>query len=183
MLIGKNSVPMHMRLHKQAICENYLPNPKRHGRRSRNRSNRVEQRVGRGRVVAEDQSLVPARRDESIALRNAVSLWADATTDTASGRRKDLLRDKTKATLSFFELVVKHPAAVLPADVKRWQGPKGGPVRAAATVYTRLSLLSSFFEWAMREPAIGAQLSANPVRLARPKAPCAYRSEERRVGK
>lgn len=124
-----------------------------------------------------EQSLVPAEHDGGVALRNAVSLWADATTDAASTRRADLLRDKTKAILSFFGLVAKHPAAVLPADVKRWQAAQEDEGLTRATVYTRLSLLSSFFEWAIREPTLGALLTSNPVRLARPKAPHAYQTE------
>lgn len=127
--------------------------------------------------MTENQSLVLAGRDVGVALRTAVSLWADATTDQDSARRVDLLRDKTKTILSFFGLVAKHPADVLPADVKRWQAAQEGAGLTRATVYTRLSLLSSFFEWAMREPALGAMLSANPVRLARPKAPRAYQTE------
>jgi integrase len=127
--------------------------------------------------VSDDQSLVPVWQGETIILRNAVSLWADATTDTESVRRQDLLRDKTKAVVAFFGLVRKHPAAVLPADVKRWQEAQETAGLTRATVYTRLSLLSSFFEWAIREPAIGAVLTSNPVRLARPKAPRAYQTE------
>jgi integrase len=127
--------------------------------------------------VTEEQSLDLVGLYEGVALRNAASLWADATTDAASARRADLLRDKTRTILSFFKLVAKHPAAVLPADVKRWQAAQEVAGLTPATVYTRLSLLSSFFEWAMREPAIGALLSANPVRLARPKAPRAYQTE------
>jgi integrase len=127
--------------------------------------------------VSDDQSLVPVREGERIALKNAVSLWADATTDAESVRRQDLLRDKTRAVVAFFNLVGKHPAAVLPADVKRWQEAQEAADLARSTVYTRLSLLSSFFEWAMREPAIGAVLKSNPVRLARPKAPRAYQTE------
>lgn len=128
-------------------------------------------------MVSDDQSLVPAGQDERIALKNAVLLWADATTDVVSIRRTDLLRDKLRAIITFFDLVGKHPAAVLPADVKRWQEAQETAGRARATVYTRLSLLSSFFEWAMREPTIGAVLTSNPVRLARPKAPRAYQTE------
>jgi integrase len=128
-------------------------------------------------VMSDDQSLVPVWEGERIALRNAVSLWADATTDVESVRRRDLLRDKTRAVVAFFDLVRNHPAAVLPADVKRWQEAQEGAGLTRATIYTRLSLLSSFFEWAMREPAIGAVLTSNPVRLARPKAPRAYQTE------
>lgn len=128
-------------------------------------------------MMIEDQRLVLVEHDGGIALRNAVSLWADATTDAASVRRADLLRDKSRAVLSFFELVAKHPVSVLPADVKRWQETQEESRLTRATIYTRLSLLSSFFEWAMREPTIGALLTANPVRLARPKAPRAYQTE------
>jgi integrase/recombinase XerD len=124
-----------------------------------------------------NQSLVPAWQDERIALRNAASLWADSTTDADSTRRPDLLRDKTRAVVAFFDFAGKHPAAVQPADVKRWREAQEGAGLTRATVYTRLSLLSSFFEWATREPAIGAVLTSNPVRLARPKAPRAYQTE------
>ena len=123
------------------------------------------------------QNLVPAGQGDRIALRNAVSLWADATTDAASVRRPDLLRDKSKAVIAFFDFVGKHPAALLPSDVKSWQEAQEATGLTRATIYTRLSLLSSFFEWAMREPTIGAILTSNPVRLARPKAPRAYQTE------
>jgi integrase len=126
--------------------------------------------------LSSDQSLAPVRQGETIALKNAVSLWADATTDAASVRRSDLLRDKTRAVIAFFDLTGKHPAAVLPSDVKRWQELQEAAGRTRATIYTRLSLLSSFFEWVMREPAMGAVLTSNPVRLARPKAPRAYQT-------
>jgi len=128
--------------------------------------------------LSDVQSLTPAGEDGRVALRNAASLWADATTGAASARRRDLLRDKTRAVVAFFDLVRKHPAAVLPADVKRWQEAQEAAGLTRATIYTRLSLLSSFFEWAMREPAIGAVLTSNPVRLARPKAPRAYQTEK-----
>lgn len=128
-------------------------------------------------VMSDAQSLVPLRGGESIALRNAVSLWAAATTDATSVRRLDLLRDKARAVIAFFDLMEKHPAAVLPADVKRWQEAQETAGLTPATVYTRLSLLSSFFEWAMRERTLGAVLTSNPVGLARPKAPRAYQTE------
>ncbi|MDQ3802327.1 MAG: site-specific integrase [Acidobacteriota bacterium] len=127
--------------------------------------------------MTDDQRLVPSVRDDGVALRNAVALWADATTDGGSDRRADLLRDKTRAVAAFFGFVAKHPAEVLPLDVKRWEEAQEAAGLTRTTVYTRLSLLSSFFEWAMREPALGALLSSNPVRLARPKAPRAYQTE------
>ena len=127
--------------------------------------------------MAAEVGLIPAGRDEGVALRNAIALWADATTDAGSGRRPDLLRDKTRAVAAFFAFVSRHPAEVLPADVKRWQEEQERAGLTRATVYTRLSLLSSFFEWVMREPALGRVLASNPVRLSRPKAPRAYQTE------
>lgn len=127
--------------------------------------------------MRDDQSLIPAEQGKAVAIKNAASLWADATTDAESARRADLLRDKIRAVVAFFDLTGKRPAAVLPADVKRWQEAQEQAGLRRATVYTRLSLLSSFFEWAMREPSIGAVLTSNPVRLARPRAPRAYQTE------
>lgn len=125
----------------------------------------------------DDQRLVLVGREDGVALRNAIALWADATTDAGSDRRSDLLRDKTRAVTTFFGFAAKHAAEVLPLDVKKWQVALETSGLTRATVYTRLSLLSSFFEWAMREPAVGAFLASNPVRLARPKAPRAYQTE------
>lgn len=48
------------------------------------------------------------------------------------------------------------------------------------TVYGRISKLSSFYEWAMRDPELGKVITSNPVRLARPKAPRAYQTESAR---
>jgi integrase len=124
-----------------------------------------------------EQGLVPVGLGETIVIRNAVSLWADATTDAASVRRPDLLRDKTSAILAFFGFVKKHPAEVLASDVKSWQETLESGGLARGTVYTRLSLLSSFYEWAMSDPTLGSVLTSNPVKLARPKAPRAYQTE------
>ena len=127
--------------------------------------------------MTDDQSLVRVGQNDGGALRNAVALSADATTDGGSDRRADLPRDKTRAMTAFFRFALKHPSEILPLDVKRWEAAQEAAGLTRATVYTRLSLLSSFFEWAMREPALGALLPANPVRLARPKAPRAYQTE------
>jgi integrase/recombinase XerC len=38
-------------------------------------------------------------------------------------------------------------------------------------------MISSFYNWAMRDPEIGKYIRSNPARLARPKAPKAYQTE------
>jgi integrase len=112
-----------------------------------------------------------------VALRHAAELWADATTNTISSRRLDILRDKRKVVISFFDHVKKTPAEVTPLDVKGWQAFLESKGLAPTTVYCWLCHLSSFYGWARRDPEIGQHFAANPVRLARPKAPKAYQTE------
>lgn len=122
--------------------------------------------------------LVPTRsRAGSPALLNAIALWADATTDATSSRRLDLLRDKQRAVGDFFIFVGKHPADVTPLDVKAWQAALEAHGLKPATVYWKISRLSSFYTWAMAAPELQEVIRDNPARLARPKAPKAYQTE------
>jgi len=118
-------------------------------------------------------SLAPAGEP----LRAAVAAWADSTTDPASARRGDLLHDKARAVLDFFNSCPKPADQVTAFDVKTWQGELEGRGLAPATVYGMISRLSSFYTWALGEPALAARLHFNPVNLARPRAPNAYQSE------
>jgi integrase len=45
------------------------------------------------------------------------------------------------------------------------------------TIYVRVSFLSSFYSWAMRDPELGRHIRTNPVLLARPRAPKSYQTE------
>jgi integrase len=119
--------------------------------------------------------LVPV--PSSPALRSAIALWADATTAPAAARRADLLRDKTAMVGAFFTYTCKPPEQVTEIDVKAWQAELEGRGLAAATVYGYLSRLSSFYQWALQDPALAQRIGRNPVRLARPKAPRAYQTE------
>jgi integrase len=111
------------------------------------------------------------------AIVDAVALWADARTDPASDRRLDLLRDKQIAVSDFFAHVGKHPAQVTPLDVKTWQAELEAQGLAPATVYAKISRVSSFYEWAMESVELAQVIRSNPVKLARPKAPKAYQTE------
>jgi integrase len=122
-------------------------------------------------------ALVPSGAEYRPALRNAVRLWADATTAAESARRGDLARDKRHAVLDFFSFAGKHPADVSPVDVKDWQTDLAARNLRANTVYVRTSFLSSFYAWAMRHPELGAYIRTNPARLARPRAPKPYQTE------
>lgn len=128
--------------------------------------------------MSEQTSLtIPLTPRDDMALRNAIALWADATTAPTSLRRDELAHDKREAAHSFFSFTGKHPSEVTPLDVTEWRRALEAHDLKPATVYARLSRLSSFFEWAMRDPALGQVINNNPVRLARPKAPRAYQTE------
>lgn len=121
-------------------------------------------------------ALVPAEQGIDLALRNAIQLWADATTDGASACRADLLRSKRKIVASFFAKTGKHPAEVTPLDVKAWRDDLASRHKQA-TIYAQVSRLSSFYEWAMRDAVLGQFIKSNPTDLARPKCPRPYQTE------
>lgn len=121
--------------------------------------------------------MVLAGQGVELALQNAIYLWATATTDAESACRHDLLRAKQLAVNSFFIHARKNLAEVVPVDVEAWRKSLEDAGFKAATIYARLSRLSSFFEWVMRDPLLRQFIERNPVPLARPKAPRAYQSE------
>ena len=123
-----------------------------------------------------EKTLVPAADGRSAALRNAIALWASATTSEGK-RRNDLLRDKLNIVSAFFEYINKNPAEVTPVDVRHWLSALERRGIRPATIYQRACLLSSFYSWAMRDPELCSYIRSNPARLARPKAPKAYQTE------
>jgi len=71
----------------------------------------------------------------------------------------------------------KNPGEIDELDVARWLDRLREQKLKPATVYARISFLSSFYRWAMRDPQVGVKLGSNPVLLARPKAPRAYQTD------
>lgn len=137
--------------------------------------------------VPSTNALTPRGSSPSSSLVTAIELWSEATTSADSARRHDLLRDKRKALLSdgadgtaagFFVCIHKPVEAITPLDVKTWQAYLEDMGLAPASVYSRVSRLSSFYDWLLSEPAFKDRIRANPVPLARPKAPKAYQSEK-----
>ena len=61
-------------------------------------------------------------------------------------RRHDLLRDKARMVLAFFEFAEKHPADVTALEIDAWRIALEGRGLAAETVYAYLSRLSSFYK-------------------------------------
>jgi site-specific recombinase XerD len=123
------------------------------------------------------QALIERGRTVDPAIRNAVHLWAAATTNAESACRNDLLRSKRQAVSSFFVHAGKHPGEVTALDVQSWRDALEAKGFKPATVYARISRLSSFYAWMMRDPALGRLINGNPARNARPKCPKPYQTE------
>src|SRR5438067_9626559 len=123
------------------------------------------------------QALIPAGQTIDLALLNAIHLWAAATTDSESACCEDLLRSKRRAVSSFFAHAGKHPGEVTALDVKSWRDALERKGFKPATVYARISRLSSFYAWVMRDPALGQFITSNPAQNARPKCPKPYQTE------
>jgi integrase len=123
------------------------------------------------------QAIAVTGQGVDLALLNAIHLWAAATTDAESACREELLKAKRQAVSSFFVYVGKHPGEVTPLDVQGWRARLDEKGFKPATVYARISRLSSFYEWAMRDPSLGQFITGNPAQLARPKCPKPYQTE------
>jgi integrase len=111
------------------------------------------------------------------ALCIAADFWAASTTAMDTPRRQDLLRDKARMVIAFFEFVEKHPAEVTSLEVDAWRIALEGRGLAAETVYAYLSRLSSFYKWMQRDVQLAQEIRRNPVLLARPKPPRPYQSK------
>jgi integrase len=125
----------------------------------------------------------PVEAERRLALRTATDLWADATTAATTQRRGEVMHDKLAAVSGFFDFTGKNPADATPGDVRAWRvhlesrGSKDGGPLLPATVYARISRLSSFYTWLMSDPRLSGAITTNPVLLSRPKAPRAYQGE------
>jgi len=126
------------------------------------------------------QALQLAGQTADLALLNAIHLWAAATTDAESACCEDLLRSKRQAVSSFFAHCGKHPGEVTALDVKSWRDALEGKGFKPATVYARISRLSSFYTWVMRDPALASSSPATPPRMLDPSARSLTRPKARR---
>jgi integrase len=123
-----------------------------------------------------EQHFLEVRSGLDVAIRNAVFLWACAT--TSEGHRKaDIIRDKQRTAINFFTFVNKHPSEVTPIDVKDWLSYLRRLGLRPTTLYQRTCLISSFYSWALRNPELAKLIHSNPASLARPRAPKAYQTE------
>lgn len=134
----------------------------------------VREEAEEGRASA-SQAL--GAHDAAVAIRNAVSFWAEQNTRPETLARAEKLRDKVTAVISFFDFSKKHPGEVTPEDVSRWREQMEGRGLKPATVYARVSRVSAFYRWLMNDPQLSRFVRANPAALARPRYPRPYQSE------
>ena len=110
------------------------------------------------------------------AIDKAIALWAEARTDQTITRHDDLIHDKSKAVGQFFAFSAKHPMQVSGADVEAWQHDLQERKLSPTTIYAMVSRVSSFYRWCA-ENAPGMAGIANPVDVARPRAPKPYQNK------
>src|SRR5215204_5637690 len=118
-----------------------------------------------------------AAPESGVALRRAAAVWAEQNTRPETLARAEKLKDKLSAVTSFFDFAGKDPVEVTPADVSRWREGMEGRGLKPATVYARVSRLSAFYRWLMRDAQLSRFIRANPAALARPRYPRPYQSE------
>lgn len=126
--------------------------------------------------VPPKRMLLTVNDRRAVALRTAIELWASTSTGATTRKRDELLHKKRRAVQNFFDEIAKDPGDMTPLDVRDWCGRmkrEDGKSPSAATVYARVSFLSSFYAWAQRELGV----RSNPALLARPKAPKPYQTE------
>jgi integrase len=127
--------------------------------------------------MTEESPQALVRADIEAALRIAVEFWADASTRAETFERAAKLHDKRQAVTSFFAFAGKHPGEVTPEDVRAWREHLESLGQKPATVYARVSRVSSFFKWLMADPQLGQYIRSNPAAQARPRHPRPYQSE------
>jgi integrase len=131
-------------------------------------------------MQAENSESALVRREEAgwlEALGSFVVMWVENSTRVSGSRRRDVRRDKRRAIEAFFASAGKRPAEISAADVQNWQAKMERDGLAANTIYTRLSFLSSFYNWAIKNAPPGEHFLTNPVLLARPKRPRPYQTK------
>src|SRR5215211_419223 len=99
--------------------------------------------------ATEKEALAHSLSDSEVALQNAIRLWAEQNTRPETHEREDRLGDKMQAVSRFFAFAGKHPGDVRPADVEAWRAHLEAAGNKPATIYARISRLSSFYRWLM----------------------------------
>jgi site-specific recombinase XerD len=116
-------------------------------------------------------------RDKVIVLEDVINAWAQHSTNQASARKRDLVRDKTRNVSVFFTWCGKSPEQVQPGDILEWISVLEARGYSQSSIYGAISKISAFFDWLLLDPNISKRIPSNPTKLVRPKTPRAYDSE------
>jgi integrase len=127
--------------------------------------------------MSENDSQALVLTGSEAAIRTAVSFWAESSTRAETFERHSKLQDKVQAVTKFFAFAGKYPGEITPEDVRRWRSWLESQGQKPATVYARISRISSFYRWLMADPQLGALIHSNPAAYARPRYPQPYQSE------
>jgi len=117
-------------------------------------------------------------QDKRPGLQLVSGYWAEGTTDAASPRYTEIVKGKVRMLMAFFDWCQKLPADVHEGDVKAWQEELVERGLSSSTVYAYISRISSFYNWAKKDPDLGQTIHRNPTTMARPKAPQPYATEK-----
>ena len=130
-------------------------------------------------MVGTDGLVRTSRRSEAteVAIANAAELWAKATTNVDTRRSKDCQRIKKKAVEDFFRSTGLDPTEVTPIEVDAWRAGLERRGLKPATVYARVSYLSSFFSWLRTHVGPLGTIAVNPCWAARSRAPRAFQTK------
>ena len=127
--------------------------------------------------MSENPSEALLRVEPEGAISSAIQFWAEATTRSETFDRSAKLQDKEQAVSRFFSFAGKHPGEITPEDVRAWRVYLEEQGQKPATVYARISRVSSFYRWLMADPLLGEHIRTNPAAQARPRFPQPYQSE------
>jgi integrase/recombinase XerD len=127
--------------------------------------------------MSENDSQALVQTASVAAIRTAISFWAESSTSVETFERHSKLQDKIQALTRFFAFAEKHPGEITPEDVQRWRLRLESEGQKPATVYARISRISSFYKWLMRDPQLGGLIRSNPAAQARPRYPRPYQGE------
>ena len=130
-------------------------------------------------LVQEDvTAIVPTAPFNQVALQRIVEMWAKVRTNPKSPDARHLQQTRVNVVMGCLDFCHKAPGAVTPDDIQAYQAELEQSGLSTNTVYTYLQLVSSFYTWAMRVPALRAMIGQNPVQLVKPQAPKPYTSEK-----
>ena len=108
------------------------------------------------------------------AIGAVIRSWANSRTDPTLSRRHYQIRNKVRIVAEFFSFCGNLPEKVVPKVVKLWQVELVRKRFVLSTIYAKISKISSFYKWMMKDPDLSNRIKKNPVTLARSRAPKAY---------